>query len=51
MIGQWLACLSVFLTSLWSQFDKPRYRVLRGVLFVGLGVEGIVPFIHIVVLV
>lgn len=51
MIGQWAVCSLVFLSSLWSQFDLPKFRVLRGVLFVTLGLVGIVPFIHIIVFV
>ena len=37
----------VFLTSLWPKFDKPKFRVLRGVLFVILGLFAVVPFTHI----
>jgi len=36
----------VFFTSLWPEFDKPKYRVLRGTLFVVLGLYAIFPFTH-----
>lgn len=36
----------VFFSSLWSEFDKPKYRVLRGTLFVLLGLLAVVPFTH-----
>lgn len=39
-------CFLVFVVSLWSKFDKPKFRVLRGVLFVILGLLGIIPFVH-----
>ena len=36
----------VFVVSLWPKFDKPQYRVLRGTLFVTLGLSAAIPFIH-----
>jgi channel protein (hemolysin III family) len=38
----------VFATSLWPKFDKPKFRPLRGTLFVILGLLGVVPFLHII---
>ena len=46
MTAMSIACLAVFFVSLWPKFDKPKYRVLRGTLFVILGLLGIVPFVH-----
>lgn len=38
-------CALAFVFSLWPRFDKPKYRTLRGALYVILGLLGIVPFI------
>jgi len=38
------------LASLWPKFDKAQYRVLRGVLFVILGLVAVAPFTHIIVI-
>ncbi len=46
MTAQILASTSVFIVSLWDKFDKPKYRVLRGILFVILGLLAAVPFTH-----
>ena len=43
---QGTSCFLVFVASLWSQFDKPRFRVLRGTLFVILGLVAVAPFTH-----
>jgi adiponectin receptor len=48
MIGQWFLCTLVFASSFWSKFDQPRFRPLRGSLFVTLGVAGVIPIVHIV---
>jgi predicted membrane channel-forming protein YqfA (hemolysin III family) len=48
MIGQWFLCSLVFASTFWSKFDKPKFRVLRGGLFVTLGVAGVIPIVHIV---
>ena len=48
MITQGTACFLVFAASLWPKFDKPKYRVLRGTLFVILGLVAVVPFTHII---
>jgi predicted membrane channel-forming protein YqfA (hemolysin III family) len=47
MTAQSIACFSVFVISLWPKFDKPKYRVLRGTLFVILGLVAVVPLTHI----
>eukprot|EP00347_Sterkiella_histriomuscorum_P005560 403356144 len=49
MTAQSVSCLLVFICSLWPKFDKPKYRVLRGTLFVILGLVAVVPFTHILV--
>jgi adiponectin receptor len=49
MIFQGGLCFLVFLSSLWSEFDKPKWRVLRGSLFLALGISGIFPFGHIMI--
>lgn len=41
-------CLAVFIVSLWPRFDKPKYRKLRGILFIILGLLAIAPMAHIV---
>jgi len=46
MIAIAVFCSLVFISSLWSEFDKPRWRVLRGSLFLALGLSTLVPFIH-----
>eukprot|EP00347_Sterkiella_histriomuscorum_P020952 403335825 len=47
MILQSVSCFLVFAASLWPKFDKAQYRVLRGVLFVILGLVAVAPFTHI----
>lgn len=44
---QSVCCFLVFVVSLWSKFSKPQYRVLRGTLFVILGLVAVAPFTHI----
>ena len=46
MTSEMTASGLVFIVSLWPKFDKPQYRVLRGTLFVTLGLGAAVPFIH-----
>lgn len=46
MTTELMAAGFVFLVSLWPKFDKPQYRVLRGTLFVTLGLSAAIPFIH-----
>jgi len=46
MTTEMTASVLVFIVSLWPKFDKPQYRVLRGTLFVTLGLMAAVPFIH-----
>lgn len=46
MIAVAAFCILVFISSLWSEFDNPRWRVLRGNLFLALGLSTIVPFVH-----
>ena len=41
-----VASAAVFVVSLWPKFDKPQYRVFRGVLFVTLGLMAAIPFIQ-----
>lgn len=41
-----VASSAVFVVSLWPKFDKPQYRVFRGVLFVTLGIMAGIPFIQ-----
>ncbi|CDW83122.1 adiponectin receptor protein [Stylonychia lemnae] len=48
MTCQSLSCFLVFVCSLWSKFDKPQFRVLRGTLFVILGLVAVAPFTHII---
>ncbi len=46
MTLQSVSCFLVFAASLWPQFDKAKYRVLRGTLFVILGLVAVIPFTH-----
>ena len=41
-----LSCLAAFFVTLKPKFDAPKYRPLRGILFVFIGVGSAFPTIH-----
>ena len=34
------------IVTLWSEFDKPKYRTLRGIVFLAMGLTAVVPGLH-----
>ena len=48
LVGISLFCLIVFIVALMPAFQKPKYRCLRGTIFLVLGLTGIVPCINLI---